>query len=523
MRPITATFLNRTKLVYALLAAGWLLILAWQAVEHKRVEAAAQAAVRTRTREIGSIVGLVIYSQRWWGSVDQERIEVTLKELVESGKVSSIALLNSPGEVVVSAGEPIPQIKEIMERGELWEPNRVLIGNLVDLGFNVTHEGDTNITIVRPPRAEFERLMKESRPNNVIVTTNAEGELVTNSLPRRNRGDRDDREDRGDRPPPPPRDRDRDRGPGGQGGGPRFGRPPWMSEAAFQELVQRRGLHGMVLAMSTDSFTRAAEQDLNMRAIIVAFATIAVLGLGVAWRNVAASNELQMRLLRASEMNSHLQELSLAAAGLAHETRNPLNIVSGLAQMISKQADATPEIRKKTKAIIAETDRVTVQLNEFINYSRPREVRPTIVQLGEVVGEVSRALAFDVEEKMLRLRAPEKLPAIEADEQLLRQCLFNLLLNAVQAAERGGEIEVACWKENARVAVIEIRDNGPGVPAENRQEIFKPYFTTHQKGTGLGLAVVQQIVLAHGWEITCLPNDPRGAIFRIAHVKLVAA
>ena len=60
----------------------------------------------------------------------------------------------------------------------------------------------------------------------------------------------------------------------------------------------------------------------------------------------------------------------------------------------------------------------------------------------------------------------------------------------------------------------------PGVPAEQRQEIFKPYFTTQKTGTGLGLAVVQQIVLAHGWEIECLPNNPKGAIFRITHLKV---
>jgi signal transduction histidine kinase len=65
-----------------------------------------------------------------------------------------------------------------------------------------------------------------------------------------------------------------------------------------------------------------------------------------------------------------------------------------------------------------------------------------------------------------------------------------------------------------------VRDNGPGVPESQREEIFKPYFTTHQKGTGLGLAVVQQIVLAHGWEIHCLSNEPKGAIFRLTHLKL---
>ena len=71
-------------------------------------------------------------------------------------------------------------------------------------------------------------------------------------------------------------------------------------------------------------------------------------------------------------------------------------------------------------------------------------------------------------------------------------------------------------------ASLEVRDNGTGVPPERRQEIFKPYFTTNQKGTGLGLAVVQQIVLAHGWEIECLGNEPKGTVFRITHLKLAA-
>lgn len=302
----------------------------------------------------------------------------------------------------------------------------------------------------------------------------------------------------------------------------RFGRPFWMNEKEYQALVEKRGLHGFVIVMSTAAFLNASNQDLWLRCVVAGFAGISVLGLGLAWRNIGKSSELQMRLLRASELNTHLKEMNLAAAGLAHETRNPLNIIRGLAQMISKQQDASTEVRRKTREIIDETDRVTAQLNEFINYSRPREVRRTAVPLKTVVNEVARALTYDLEEKCVRLRFPEELPVIEADEQLLRQTLFNLLLNAVQAVERGGDIEVAAWKQNSNGAMLEIRDNGPGVDPAQRTEIFKPYFTTHQKGTGLGLAVVQQIVLAHGWEIECIPNEPRGAIFRIAHLKLAA-
>jgi two-component system sensor histidine kinase HydH len=241
---------------------------------------------------------------------------------------------------------------------------------------------------------------------------------------------------------------------------------------------------------------------------------------GLAWRNLAETSELQIRLVRASELNSHLNQMNLAAAGLAHETRNPLNIVRGLAQMISKQEDASPEIRIKSREIIDETDRVAAQLNEFINYSRPREVRRTALALNAIVTEVSRALNYDLDEKKVRLQNETEELVVEADEQLLRQALFNLVLNAVQAVPAAnGEIVIRAGRQGAE-AFLEVADNGPGVLSENRAEIFKPYFTTNEDGRGLGLAVVRQIVLAHGWEIECLPNTPTGACFRITHVKL---
>ena len=87
---------------------------------------------------------------------------------------------------------------------------------------------------------------------------------------------------------------------------------------------------------------------------------------------------------------------------------------------------------------------------------------------------------------------------------MLRQVLFNLLINAIQAVDANGQIQISRRRATLARRLLEIRDNGPGVPPERRQEIFKPYFTTNQKGTGLGLAVVSQIVLAHGWEIQCL-------------------
>jgi signal transduction histidine kinase len=212
--------------------------------------------------------------------------------------------------------------------------------------------------------------------------------------------------------------------------------------------------------------------------------------------------------------------MNLAAAGLAHETRNPLNIIRGLAQIISRQQEASAEVREKSRSILDEADRVTAQLNEFINYSRPREVRRTAVKLSAITNELARALGSDLEDKAMKLIVPTDLPTIEADEQLLRQMLFNLILNAIQAGERDGEIRVVAEKVSANEVEFDIRDNGPGVPADQRTEIFKPYVTNHPDGTGLGLAVVQQIATAHGWDIRCLANEPKGAIFRLTHVRL---
>ena len=143
------------------------------------------------------------------------------------------------------------------------------------------------------------------------------------------------------------------------------------------------------------------------RALIVGFAGVAALGVALALRNLGKSADLQFRLLRASEMNSHLREMNLAAAGLAHETRNPLNLIRGFAQMISLEAREAPKLRDHAAAIIEETDRVTVQLNDFINYSKPREVQPGPVRVAALVADVARTLLPDLEEKGLTLVPPE--------------------------------------------------------------------------------------------------------------------
>ena len=219
------------------------------------------------------------------------------------------------------------------------------------------------------------------------------------------------------------------------------------------------------------------------------FAGISVVGIGLAWRNISKTSELQIRLVRASELNSHLREMNLAAAGLAHETRNPLNIIRGMAQMISKQTDVRrAEIREKSRAIVDETDKVTAQLNEFINYSRPREVRRSKIALNSAVNEVVRTLAHDIEEKKLRVETGGEPMAIEADEQLLRQVLFNLLLNAIQAVDGNGQIQISArHAERHRGGARNPRRwprRAARTPPGNFQAVFHHQPKGHRPGPG---------------------------------------
>ena len=525
-----------------LLVSAWLVVVVWQVEEHLRVVEAARSDLRNRAHEIASTLSAVTRALRFRGAIFQERLEPVLNELVNNrtnalvrtGGLNALGLLNTDGDPVVTAGNTNLLAREILTQRERWSDHYVTFVLPVE-GASVSPEGATNPTVVIPPfprnltngggprSRDFPR--REPRPGETSLPGTNEF-AATNYPPPPTNGEAASELS----PPPPPRDDNRppDDRPPDSGDRSRGGnrRPPWMrgmSDTEFKALIAKRELHGLVLAMSTENYRELCQHDVWLRCIIAFFAGISALGAGLALSNNARTAELQIRLVRASELNSHLKELNLAAAGLAHETRNPLNIIRGLAQMISRQPAAPAEIRDQSKTIVDQTDKVTAQLTEFIDYSRPREVRRTNLNLTAAINEVVRTVSFDVGEKKLRVETLGEALTIQADEQLLRQVLFNLLFNAIQAADSGGHIQFLSKRTSASEGELEIRDDGPGVPPENRQEIFKPYFTTHQKGTGLGLAVVQQIILAHGWEIECLGNEPRGAVFRITHLKLAAS
>lgn len=505
---------RRNWAVYGLLGVVWILILAWQWADHARVQSLARSELIRRAKDVSSTVGTTIrLLRRFGGVVSEDRLNVALTDLLRPGEWDGISLLNEAGDVVASVGTPV-QFNSTERPLEMWGKDHVVLINPVALGTNVTR--DLEYTIIVDMRRNETNRPPQFREMGRTNDMRGGPPDMRGGPPDMRDGPRDMR---GGPPGPPDMGRDGERGRGG--GRWRFDRPPWWTDDEWKALLEKQGIHSFAVVMSSKHFIDATRRDVWLRAIIVGLAAISVAGLGFAWTNFVRTSDLQLRLVRASELTTHLREMNLAAAGLAHETRNPLNIIRGLTQMISKESGVPGDVREKARAIVDETDKVTAQLNEFINYSRPREVRRSVVALNGVISEVVRALKFDIEEKKIRLEVKGDQVTVEADEQMVRQVLFNLVLNATQALSEGGEIQIVTQRQGNE-AILDVRDNGPGVPPERRTEIFKPYFTTNRKGTGLGLAIVQQIVLAHGWDVECLANEPTGAIFRISHLKQAA-
>jgi signal transduction histidine kinase len=496
---------KRPLVISALLIGCGLVVCGWQVQEHLRFRRTATQALINRGRDITSTLGVLLRSQRRFGVVPKERLEATLQDLLRPDDLAALAILGATGETIASAGTRLELTPEMSQaRGVFWRDRTLTILNLMDLGATAGNDGAKS----RPPLViADERTVRSLRPN-AAARRAAEARANQPAEPGVP----------GTSPAPTAPERTaREATPS------LYSRPSWMTKEEYDNVIQKQGVHSLLISLSTDEMHRAVNSDLLLRLLVSLFAMGGAVVSAVAWRNFGKNTELQIRLVKAGEMNTHLKELNLTAAGLAHETRNPLNLIRGLAQMISMQAKDATKLKEHAATIIEEADRVTVQLNEFINYSKPREPQFAPVQVARLVADVARTLVPDLEEKRITLSVPDSTLTISADELLLRQALFNVLLNATQAVGPGGHITVRLSPAAPGEAVLEIEDDGPGVPAGDCASIFKPYVTMRPKGVGLGLAIVAQIAAAHRWEVACLANEPHGARFRFSHLAVVSS
>lgn len=237
--------------------------------------------------------------------------------------------------------------------------------------------------------------------------------------------------------------------------------------------------------------------------------------LGRAFNDMAA--ELEAKTRREQDQHERrVSELKVLSAGVAHEIRNPLGAISGLVDFLERKlaSGAAPETQDLVRRIQEEIVRLNRIVTEVLAYARQPQLLRTPLDVNALQQEVRAA------DPACRITAAPNLPAVAADYAGLLTVLRNLLNNAREAAGPGGDVALSIQAADGAIR-FEVADNGPGVPPDQAERIFQPFFSGKPQGTGLGLAIARNIMEAHGGRLE-LADAPAGARF-IASLPLSEA
>jgi PAS domain S-box-containing protein len=209
------------------------------------------------------------------------------------------------------------------------------------------------------------------------------------------------------------------------------------------------------------------------------------------------------------ELRDRLSTLGEMSGGIAHELRNPMAVISGYTKILSKKADAS--LLPAVDAISREVSVMDRIITDFLSFARPTELVISDVDLDKLIRSCVQSISEPAGGIAISCDTAG-LPPIKGDEVLLRQSISNLLQNAIESMPEGGELRVFCSTGNG--LVLSISDTGHGIPENIREKIFLPFFTTKERGTGLGLPIVHKVVGSHGGTIH-LDSNERGTTFKI--------
>ena len=214
--------------------------------------------------------------------------------------------------------------------------------------------------------------------------------------------------------------------------------------------------------------------------------------------------------LRLKESLATVGELT---AGIAHEFRNGLATIQGYSKLIDLNS-LPDQYRTYIEGIRAETESLSRVVTNFLNFARPAQLTLTEVDLGAICERAAAEIRPDVRALGGDVEVSGEFGIVEGDEVLLRQAVSNLLRNSLEACVEAKPPRIAIQSEldfAARVSRINVTDNGPGIPVDLRERVFQPFFTTKREGTGLGLALVQKIIVFHNGRIAVATAPTGGA------------
>ncbi len=254
-------------------------------------------------------------------------------------------------------------------------------------------------------------------------------------------------------------------------------------------------------------------------AVLVLLGTAVLIGIALIW-NKTLSREIDLKNLECVESQERLLHserfaaVGEAAAYVSHEIKNPLMVIGGLAHQVERRLQGEPA--DKLKIIQKEVKRLETFLEELRDFTRPVSPVMQVIDLNQVIREVEALMTGAAREKGINLviKLDPRLPRLKADPNQLKQVLVNLIKNSLEATGRNGQIFLSSgFKDD--LAWFSVRDTGKGMPPEILENIFHPFFTTKDKGTGLGLAVTHKIVSDHHGFVQVDSAPGRGSTFLI--------
>ncbi len=223
-----------------------------------------------------------------------------------------------------------------------------------------------------------------------------------------------------------------------------------------------------------------------------------------------AKEQLQLK----EELNraQRLSSIGEMVAGVSHEIRNPLGIIRSSAGLLKKKMNTLEPNNSIPDIIVEESERLDTIITDFLNYARPREPVLTRCKVEEILDKNLKYLATQLAENECHVEKQMNgyLPEIMADSELLYQAFLNILINAMQAMPNGGRIQIAMTSTYNNISIT-FHDQGNGIPGDLMEKIWDPFFTTKEKGTGLGLGIVKKLIESHGGTLHIKNRQDQGA------------
>jgi signal transduction histidine kinase len=229
-------------------------------------------------------------------------------------------------------------------------------------------------------------------------------------------------------------------------------------------------------------------------------------------RNIGYLNQVHSTL----NYSRKLSALNRLMAGVAHEVKNPLNAMTIHLELLKRKLGTNTTVDKHVNVIGSEIRRLDDVLMGFLKFARPDELKLQPVQLAALVSDVVTTVMPEAQRANVNVKVdcPATLAEINADPGMLRQAILNLALNACQAMPDGGTLRITC-RSTQRKVEIDVEDTGVGIAPENLSRIFDLYFTTKEKGSGIGLSMVYRIVQLHDGEVEVQSTPGSGTRFRL--------